>query len=167
MLSKILGAALLGALVLIGLLWVDRLDQKTQYARVVAELEATHRQHAVALARAQDRYTERDRLAQEALDAYRKELASPRPVPSGERLRDAIASAGDRDREAASADCSRIEDRAATYRDLLGEADQLLGEGESLAAEFSAAAEQHASEVRLLKGRVEGDRQGIYTDNSP
>lgn len=157
--TKLLGVILLVCFGVIGALVVDRLDRENAYLQVKADLEAAHKAHAIALVRAQDRYIEREQLAQEALDEYRKEVAVPRPVPGGERLRDAIRAAGDRDREVASAECRGVEDRAATYRQLLDEADQLLGEGESLAAEFSAAAEQHASEVRLLKRRAEADRE--------
>ena len=156
--AKALLVVITALLLLCAWLAMDKLDAERSVDRLRVELEQVHRQHAVALAQAQSRYTERETLAQEALDEYRKEAAVPRPVPSGERLRDAIAAAGDRDREAASAECAGAADRAALYRGLLGEADQLLGEGESLAAEFSAAAEQHASEVRLLKSRAEADR---------
>jgi len=140
------------------LLALDRFDAERSADRLRVELEQVHRQHAVALAQAQSRYTERETVAQEALDEYRKEVVVPRPVPSGERLRGAIAAAGDRDREAAAAECAGAADRAALYRDLLDEADQLLGEGENLAAELAGAAEQHASEVRLLKRRAVSDR---------
>jgi hypothetical protein len=148
-------AAVLAA---VGYLYFSRASALEDAQSAKSELTALKQAHNTELVRARDRFTERETLAKEAMNAFAKEIVASRPVPAGDRLRDAIAVAGDRDRAAATPDCSGAADRSATYRQLLDEADSLLGEGESLAAEFSGAAEQHASEVRLLKGRALADR---------
>lgn len=130
--------------------------------RMQEQAAAAEASRLVALWKQQERHDAAQLAADAAVKRYQDELTTLRAaaVRPSDGLRGAAktyaSGGGD---EAARAECAGVQHRAATLGDLLDEADGLLGEGEGLAIESTAAAEQHAAEVRVLKSRVLADRQ--------
>lgn len=137
-------------------------DAKTTIERMQQEASAAEAARLVALWKQQERHDAAKLAADEAVKRYTDELKTIRAtvVRPSDGLRGAAkAYAAGGGASTADADCSGVQHRATTLGRLLEEADELLGEGEGLAIESTAAAEQHAAEVRLLMSRVRSDRQ--------